>query len=89
MAKRKQVASVIRQAAIHDDLQVALDLLLNTAMKHGVHVAGFIYGSQPTLYNFGTSKEAEELSTYEKLTRMASRSRAAGVVMNMKPRKPC
>jgi hypothetical protein len=63
----------------HAQIQVALDVLTHVCQQNGVSLAGFIWNSTDTLYQFGC-KLAADPETYEKLCRLANNRRTAGAV---------
>jgi hypothetical protein len=68
----------------HVDIQIALTALNNVCVANGVSLAGFIWDSGVTLYNFGCTA-ARDIETYEKLCRLAESRRKSGDVIKCEP----
>lgn len=70
----------------HADIQIAITALSNVCKENGVSLAGFIWDSGATLYNFGCG-QAKDIETYEKLCRLAESRRKTGIVIKCEPLK--
>lgn len=82
-------SKVVRAASqqMHDDVKFAVDCLLRTCTRHGLAVAGFVYGRTVPLflYNFGNTHDASKPESYEKLCELAERYRSQGAIVNLAP----
>lgn len=70
----------------HTDIAIALTALNNVCKINGVSLAGFIWDSGTTLYNFGCT-QARDIETYEKLCRLAESRRKTGEIIKLEPLK--
>lgn len=80
------VKKITKTSPNHADIQIALTTLSNVCKANGVSLAGFIWDSGPTLYNFGCTK-ARDIETYEQLCRLSESRRKTGTVVKCEPLK--
>lgn len=78
-----------RSKVANEEIQTAVEYLLQTCSKHKAAAIGFVFGvDPPVLTNFGNCTGADDLALYEKLVGMTSERKATGNVLKIHVAKP-
>ena len=67
---------------VPEEVRAAVEYLVQTAVKHKMLVAGFVFSANPpAIVNFGNCTDYTQASLYTSLCEVAERQRAAGHAM--------